>query len=191
MDACYEINDTSQIFSPGLVVFREILEANINKTLAIAGSPDRLRPHCKTHKMREVIQMQVERGVMKHKAATFSEAEMLVSAGAKDVFLAYSLVGPNIGRAVRFRQKYPDIVFSVTADHARPIEQLGAAMQNAGQSIEVLLDLDTGQHRTGVETGEQAMRLYQQLVDTPGVTAGGLHMYDGQNHQTDVAERLR
>jgi len=113
----------------------------------------------------------------------------LVSAGAKDVFLAYSLVGPNIGRAVRFRQQYPDIVFSVTADHAKPIERLGAAMQEAGQSIEVLLDLDTGQHRTGVEIGERAQRLYQQLVETPGVSAGGLHLYDGQNHQTDLAER--
>ncbi len=189
MDACYEINDTSQILSPGLVVFREILEANVDKMLAIAGSPERLRPHCKTHKMREVVQMQVELGVTKHKAATFSEAEMLVSAGAKDVFLAYSLVGPNIGRAVRFRQQYPDIVFSVTADHAKPIERLGAAMQEAGQSIEVLLDLDTGQHRTGVEIGERAQRLYQQLVETPGVSAGGLHLYDGQNHQTDLAER--
>jgi len=189
MDACYEINDTTQILSPGLVVFREILEANIDKMLTIAGSPERLRPHCKTHKMREVVQMQVARGVTRHKAATFAEAEMLVSAGATDVLLAYSMVGPNIGRAVRFRQQYPDIVFAVTADHDRPIEQLGAAMQAAGQSIEVLLDLDTGQHRTGVETGERAKQLYRQLVETPGVSPGGLHLYDGQNHQTDLVER--
>jgi D-serine deaminase-like pyridoxal phosphate-dependent protein len=190
MDSCYEIADTSQILSPGLVVFREILEANIEQMLAIAGSPDRLRPHCKTHKMREVIQMQVARGVLMHKAATFAEAEMLVSAGAEDVFLAYSLVGPNIDRAVRFRQQHPQIVFSVTADHSRPIELLGAAMQEAGQTIEVLLDLDTGQHRTGVEPGgEQAKQLYSQLVETPGISPGGLHMYDGQNHQTDLDER--
>ncbi|MDP6558036.1 MAG: D-TA family PLP-dependent enzyme [Pirellulaceae bacterium] len=189
MDACYEINDASQILSPSLVVFLEILEANIDKMMAIAGSPERLRPHCKTHKMREVVRMQVARGVTRHKAATFAEAEMLASAGAKDVFLAYSLVGPNIGRAVRFRQQYPEIVFSVTADHAKPIERLGAAMQEAGQSIEVLLDLDTGQHRTGVETGERAKQLYQQLVETPGVSPGGLHLYDGQNHQTNLEER--
>jgi D-serine deaminase-like pyridoxal phosphate-dependent protein len=170
-------------------VFLEILEANIDKMMAIAGSPERLRPHCKTHKMREVVRMQVARGVTRHKAATFAEAEMLASAGAKDVFLAYSLVGPNIGRAVRFRQQYPEIVFSVTADHAKPIERLGAAMQEAGQSIEVLLDLDTGQHRTGVETGERAKQLYQQLVETPGVSPGGLHLYDGQNHQTNLEER--
>ncbi|MDP6721926.1 MAG: D-TA family PLP-dependent enzyme, partial [Pirellulaceae bacterium] len=81
MDACYEINDASQILSPSLVVFLEILEANIDKMMAIAGSPERLRPHCKTHKMREVVRMQVARGVTRHKAATFAEAEMLASAG--------------------------------------------------------------------------------------------------------------
>jgi len=189
MDACYEINDTTQILSPGLVVFREILEANIEKMIAIAGSPLRLRPHCKTHKMREVVAMQVARGVTRHKAATFAEAEMLVSAGASDVFLAYSLVGPNIGRAVAFRQQNPMTVFSVTADHARPIQQLGAAMEAAGQTIEVLLDLDTGQHRTGIPVGESAKNLYQQLAETPGIIPGGLHLYDGQNHQTDLDER--
>lgn len=189
MDACYEISDISQILSPSMVVFRDILEANIDKMLVIAGSPARLRPHCKTHKMREIVRMQVARGVTRHKAATFAEAEMLVSAGATDVLLAYNLVGPNIDRAVKFRQQFPDTTFSVTADHAAPIEQLGAAMQAAGESIEVLLDLDTGQHRTGVEVGAQALQLYRKLVETPGVSPGGLHLYDGQNHQTDLAER--
>ena len=189
MDACYDIEDTSQIISPGLVVFREILAANVDKMLAIAGSPARLRPHCKTHKMREVVRMQVEREVTRHKAATFAEAEMLVAAGATDVFLAYSLVGPNIGRAVRFRESFPQIAFAVTADHAGPIGQLGEAMTAAGQSIDVLLDLDTGQHRTGVAPGEQAKQLYRLLVETPGINPGGLHLYDGQNHQTDLEER--
>jgi len=189
MEACYEINDTTQLLSPSLVVFRELLEANIDKMLAIALNPARLRPHCKTHKMREVVEMQVARGITRHKAATFAEAEMLVSAGATDVFLAYSLVGPNIERAVKFRQKYPDTVFSVTADDAHSIDQLATAMHSAGISIEVLLDLDTGQHRTGVAVGEAATRLYQQLVETPGISPGGLHLYDGQNHQTDLDQR--
>ncbi len=189
MDACYEIDDTTQILSPGLVVFREILEANLDRMLAIAGSPHRLRPHCKTHKMREVVQMQVARGITRHKAATFAEAEMLVSAGATDVFLAYSMVGPNIGRAVTFRQQFPETEFAVTADHGGSIEQLGAAMQTAGLSIDVLLDLDTGQHRTGVQVGEHAQQLYQQLVETPGIRPGGLHLYDGQNHQTELDAR--
>lgn len=189
MDARYNIEDTSEIISPGIVVFREVLESNIAKMIEIAGDVTRLRPHCKTHKMREIVELQLASGVTKHKAATFAEAEMLANAGVRDIFLAFSLVGPNIRRAVKFRQQFPDVVFSVTADHIVPIQALSDAMRQAGTSIEVLLDLDTGQHRTGIEVGEAAIKLYQAIVDAEGLVPGGLHLYDGQNHQTDVAER--
>jgi D-serine deaminase-like pyridoxal phosphate-dependent protein len=53
----------------------------------------------------------------------------------------------------------------------------------------VLLDLDTGQHRTGLPMGETAKELYRLISETPGVRAGGLHLYDGQNHQESVIER--
>jgi D-serine deaminase-like pyridoxal phosphate-dependent protein len=189
MDKRYTIDDTSEIISPAIVVFREIVEANIAKTIEIAGGAARLRPHCKTHKTREIIAMQLARGVTKHKVATFAEAEMVADAGVKDVFLAYSLVGPNIARAVAFRQKYPDVSLAVTADHDGPIQALSDAMSQAGTTIDVLLDLDTGQHRTGVEVGQHAIDLYKAIVDAQGLVPGGLHLYDGQNHQTDVEER--
>ena len=189
MDARYRIEDTSEIISPGLIVFRDLLTANIEKMLEIAGHPARLRPHCKTHKMRQIVEMQVSKDVTKHKVATFAEAEMVVAGGATDVFLAYSLVGPNLVRAVKFREKYPDVVFSVTADHTKPIRLLGEAMSVAGTTIEVLLDLDTGQHRTGVAADSRAEELYQAIADNPGLVPGGLHLYDGQNHQTDLRER--
>lgn len=191
MDAKYEVADTSEIITPAIVVFREVLEANIAKMVEIAGDVTRLRPHCKTHKMREIVELQLASGITKHKAATFAEAEMLESAGVRDIFLAYNLVGPNIARAVKFRQKFSEVVFSVTADHATPIQELSDAMSAAGTTIEVLLDLDTGQHRTGVEVGEQAVDLYQAIVAAGGLTPGGLHLYDGQNHQTDLAERRK
>ena len=189
MDARYHIENTAEIISPGLVVFRDILVENIDKMMTIAGDPARLRPHCKTHKMRQVIEMQVARGVTKHKTATFAEAEMVIAGGATDVFLAYSLVGPNIARAVKFRQQYPQVTFSVTADHAEPIRLLGEAMSAAGTTIEVLLDLDTGQHRTGVAPDARGEDVYRLIADTAGLVPGGLHLYDGQNHQTDLDER--
>lgn len=185
----YSIDDTSSIVSPALVVFRETLDANLDEMVRVAGGPERLRPHCKTHKMREVIELQLARGIDKHKAATFAEAEMLVAAGARDVFLAYNLVGPNIARAVRFRQQYPHVEFFATADHAEPIAQLGEAMSAAELDIGILLDLDTGQHRTGLPAGEEAKRLYHLLSETSGVVPAGLHVYDGQNHQVSLEER--
>ena len=189
MDSRYHIEETSEIISPGIVLFREILEENLGKMIAIAGDPARLRPHCKTHKMREVIELELNRGITKHKAATFAEAEMLAEAAVKDIFLAYSLVGPNIARAVRFVEKYPGVTFAVTADHAKPIGQLSDAMSAAGKSIEVLFDVDTGQHRTGIAVGPAAKEIYRQIVESPGLKPGGFHVYDGQQHQSSRDER--
>jgi D-threonine aldolase len=189
MDSCYRIDDTSEIFSPGLVVFAELVEQNLREMIRIAGSPARLRPHCKTHKMRAVTQLQLQAGIAKHKCATFAEAEMLADAGVKDIVLAYNLVGPSMGRAIQFRRRYPDVQFAVTADHPEPLRQLGEQAVAAGTSIEVLLDVDTGQHRTGLPVGDEAARLYRQIVELPGIEPGGLHVYDGQNHQTDLDER--
>ncbi|HND52508.1 MAG TPA: D-TA family PLP-dependent enzyme [Pirellulaceae bacterium] len=189
MDARYQIADTSRIITPALVVFADLVQQNIEQMIRIAGSPARLRPHCKTHKMREVARMELERGVTKGKCATFAEAEMLVEAGVKDVFLAYNLVGPNIGRAIKFLQRYPDVKFACTADHAGPIAALGAAATAAGVSIDVLLDIDSGQHRTGLEAGPAAVALYRRIAATPGLRPGGIHLYDGQNHQKSREDR--
>jgi D-serine deaminase-like pyridoxal phosphate-dependent protein len=189
MDSYYKIEDTSQIISPGLVVFRELVEVNIERMIVIAGDQKRLRPHCKTHKMIAVTRMQLERGISKHKCATLAEAEMLAEAGVKDIFLAYNIVGPNIDRVVRFLNRYPDVGFSVTADHPKPIRELSQAVSSAGCSVDVVLDLDTGMHRTGTLTGALAKELYCQIEGSPGLKAGGLHVYDGHNKQTDLDER--
>jgi D-threonine aldolase len=189
MDSCYQIDDTSEVFSPGLVVFQELVEQNLREMIRIAESPVRLRPHCKTHKMNAVIEMQLAAGIAKHKCATFAEAEMLAEAGCKDVVLAYNLVGPSLRRAENFRRKYPDVQLAVTADHPEPLRLLSEQMVAAGTSIGVLLDVDSGQHRTGLPLGEDASRLYQQMVELPGIEPAGLHVYDGQNHQSDLAER--
>lgn len=189
MDSRYRVSDTHEILSPGMVLFRDILEDNLRSMIAIAGNASRLRPHCKTHKMADVARIELSLGIGKHKAATFAEAEMLADAGAKDVFLAYNLVGPNIARAVVFRKKFPEVRFAVTADHEKPIAQLGAAMSSAGQTIDVLLDIDCGQHRTGVEPGARAAELYRAIAKTPGLRAAGFHVYDGHQHQKERSER--
>jgi D-threonine aldolase len=189
MNDAYKIADTSSIISPGLVVFRELVENNLDQMVEIAGDASKLRPHCKTHKTKQIVQMQLERGITKHKCATFAEAEMLAEVGVLDIFLAYSLVGPNIRRAVEFVTRYPDVDFMVTADHADPIKLLSQAMTAAGQSIGVLLDIDTGQHRTGLPVGPAAKEIYRQIVASDGLNAAGLHCYDGHQHQEDRAER--
>ena len=189
MDARYTIHDTSEIISPGLVVFRELVEENIDRMIRIAGRADRMRPHCKTHKIRQVTEIELRKGITKHKCATLAEAEMLADSGVRDIFLAYNLVGPNIRRAINLRKKFPDLRLAVTADHPVPIAALGAATHHAEQEIDVLLDIDTGLHRTGVDMDAAGERLYGLIAGTQGLRVAGLHVYDGHIHDHSLEDR--
>jgi D-serine deaminase-like pyridoxal phosphate-dependent protein len=189
MNPAYAIDDTSRIYSPGLVFFKDLIARNIARMIELTGTPDRLRPHVKTHKTREVVRMKLDAGITKFKCATLAEAEMVADCGAADVMLAYPVVGPNCQRLARLIQRYPGCQFSVLADHPDAVEALSEAMVEAGAAVEVLVDVDTGQHRTGIAPGESAVSLYQQIARSPGLQAGGLHVYDGHNHQEAFAER--
>lgn len=178
------------LHSPSLLVFADRVRINIDRMIATAGSVQRLRPHCKTHKMAEVVRLLLEKGILKHKAATIAEVEMLADVGVLDVVLAYNPVGPNIGRVVALVQKFPTLRLAVTTDHAVPLRQLSEACASAGVKVGVMLDLDVGQHRTGVDpASELAVGIYQLIHELPGIFPAGFHVYDGHQHQESLAER--
>lgn len=192
MESRYALIDPSQLLSPSIVIFRSLIEANLQSMVSMAGTVDRLRPHCKTHKMPAITALEVERGILKHKAATLAEAEMLADVGVDDIVLAYNPVGPNVDRVVAFRRRFPSVRFGVTADHPVPLGHLGRAMAAAGTTIDVLLDLNVGLHRTGVsveQDPDRAASLYRTIAETEGVSPSGFHVYDGNNHQRDRAGR--
>jgi D-serine deaminase-like pyridoxal phosphate-dependent protein len=189
VDAIYAIEDTRAVLSPGLVFYKELIARNLRECLRIAGRPDRLRPHVKTHKTREIVRLQLAAGITKHKCATLAEAEMLASCGVSDVLIAYNIVGPNCARMARLMAAYPATNFSVMADHPRSLEALSGALRRSGQTLDVLLDLDVGQHRTGIAPGQGAAVLYAQIEHLPSLRVGGLHVYDGHNHQENPADR--
>ena len=89
MNPAYALKDTSDIFTPALVFYKELIRRNIARAVEIAGSPSRLRPHAKTHKTREIVRLEIDAGITKHKCATLAEAEMIASCGVADVLLAY------------------------------------------------------------------------------------------------------
>src|SRR6266542_6153099 len=103
-----------------------------------------------THKMPEMIRLQLARGITKFKCATIAEAEMTASCGAADVLLAYQPVGPNLGRLVELVQQFPSTAFATIADDADAVGALSRAFERAGRACELLLDIDCGQHRCGV-----------------------------------------
>ncbi len=189
MDARYRIADTSGIFSPALIFYKDLIRQNLANAVRMVGDPARLRPHMKTHKTREIIKLALDHGVSKHKCATMAEAELAASVGAPDVLIAYPLVGPNCGRLARLARAFPKTRFSVLADHPKAVDALSRALTAEGQSVDVLLDVDVGMHRTGIAAGSEAIALYDQIHDSPGLRAGGLSAYDGHNHQESLADR--
>lgn len=185
----YRLADPSSLITPCLLVYPHLLRKNLAETIRIAGSPQRLRPHVKTHKTPQIVHKELEAGITKHKCATLAEARMLAECGAPDVLIAYPQVGPAVSRLGELVDLFPDTRFSTVVDNATSLRQLEEAFVQRAGRIDVLLDIDTGMHRTGIGLGDGADELYRQLSRSSVLTAGGLHVYDGQNHQADVQER--
>src|SRR5262245_56813352 len=94
----FVLENDADVASPGLLVYPDRVEENIRRMIALVGNIERLRPHMKTHKMPDIIRLQLRHGIRRFKCATIAEAEMTAGAGAKDVLLAYQPVGPNVSR---------------------------------------------------------------------------------------------
>lgn len=190
MNPIYILHDSSAVYTPALLFYKDLIHANIAHALSFVGSPERLRPHLKTHKTREIARLELDAGITKHKCATLAEAELLAQVGAPDVLLAYNMVGPNCQRLASLIKTYPQTRFSVLADHPVGARQLSEAMAVARVSVDVLIDLDVGQHRTGIAADDPgAIPLYASFATLPGLRPGGLHVYDGHNHQEGFEER--
>jgi D-serine deaminase-like pyridoxal phosphate-dependent protein len=185
----YRVNNEDEIPSPALLLYRERIDHNIHAMIAIAGGPDRLRPHVKTHKLGELIKAQIAAGITKFKCATIAEAEMTASAGASEVMLAHQPVGPTVERLIELQRRFAGTKFATIVDAERVIRRLACACAAANTTLEVLLDLDCGMHRTGIEPGPEAARLYRLIAQTPGLVPGGLHAYDGHIRSSDPSKQ--
>lgn len=174
-----------------MLIYPDRVRENILRMLKMAGGPQRLRPHVKTHKLAELVRLQLEYGITKFKAATIAEAEMTAAAGAQDVLLAYPVIGPNVPRMQALVRKFPGVRFSCLADEANSTRALAEAFHQAGLTIEVYLDVDCGQQRTGIPIGPAALELYRLITQLAGLKAGGLHVYDGHLSEPDLVARTR
>jgi len=148
-----------------------------------------LRPHVKTHKLPEVIAMQVAAGIKQFKTATIAETEMTAEAGGTDILFAYPPVGPNIGRVMELTKRYPAVQFSALADDPNMVEAISRLFHPEGKTLRLFVDIDCGMHRTGIEMGEAAIALCRQIDDAPGTEFAGLHVYDGHIHDIPLEAR--
>ncbi|KAA5544713.1 D-TA family PLP-dependent enzyme [Roseiconus nitratireducens] len=175
--------------SPGLLIYPDRIRRNLQRMVQWSGDASRIRPHVKTHKLPQIIQMKLEAGITKFKTSTIAESEMTASAGGKDVLLAYQPVGPNIQRLIKLQQAFPETCFSTIVDNEPIAQELSGAAEAVGLVIRTYLDLNVGMDRTGIPPGPEAATVYRSICQLPGLHASGFHAYDGHLHDTD-ADRL-
>ena len=187
--AWFHIENEAEIASPALLLYRDRIEHNLRKMIEIAGSPERLRPHVKTHKLGPLIRRQVELGITKFKCSTIAEAEMVADHGGQDIMLAMPCVGANAHRLAELAAKFPDLSFSTVADDEETVCILASAAQQHRVTLGVYLELDPGMGRTGIVPGEQAKFIAHAIKDTPKLFFAGIHAYDGHIHDADLETR--
>lgn len=186
----YSIKDIDTLDSPCLVVYPERVKKNISTLIESIGNVDRLRPHIKTHKSYEVSKLMLEAGITKFKCATIAEAEMLASAGVKDILLAYQPVGPKTNRLVTLVREFPDISWACLVDDIEIARDLSYVFDESKQKINVLIDLNVGMNRTGISPLD-AFGLFDDCKRLTGISIVGLHAYDGHLRDADLAVRTR
>ena len=177
------------IDTPALVLELDAFEANLARMAAfVRGSRVRLRPHAKSHKCPEIAKRQVALGAVGICAQKTSEAEAFVDAGIGDVLVSNEVVGrAKLDRLARLAKRAK---VSVCCDDAANARDISAAARAAGSTLDVLIEVDVGQHRCGVEPGEPAAALAKEIASLPGLRIAGLHAkHGGAQHLRSVEER--
>lgn len=167
-----------ELDTPALLVDLDLLESNIETMAAFfRGSRAHLRPHVKSHKIPQIAKMQVAAGALGVCAAKVGEAEAMVDGGIGDVLVANQVVGETkIARLVSLAERGR---VSVAVDDPGNVAALSRAAKARGVKLGVLVEVDVGMGRCGVNGPEAALRLVRQVVDRPGLEFRGLMGYEG------------
>jgi 3-hydroxy-D-aspartate aldolase len=178
-----------EVDTPALVVDLDALEGNIARMAeAVKGSGVRLRPHAKSHKCAEIARKQIATGAIGVCSQKVSEAEALVAGGVADVLVTNEIVGARkVGRLARLAR---EAKVAVLADDAGNVAALDAAARAERVRLDVLIEIDVGAHRCGIEPGEPALALAKAIAGCRNLRFAGLHAYHGAaQHVRSAAER--
>ncbi len=167
-----------ELVTPALVIDRDILLANL--AYMESRLPElhaRLRGHVKNHKSPHVARMQLEHGAFGLCAATVWEAIVMVRAGADEVLIANQLVNPVKRRAAALLAREANV--TVNVDDVDDAAALSAAAVAAGTTLGILVEVDTGMHRAGVDSPAEALKVGRAVQALPGLRMDGLSGYEG------------
>ena len=184
----YNITNESDIYTPAILVYPDRIEENISRMIAIAGNVSRLRPHVKSHKLEEVVRLQVKHNIKKFKCSTLTEVKMVAENGGEDILLSYPLFGPGIKQFFDFMAKFPKVKFAISVDAYHACQELDIEAKKRRQKLNVFIDLDNGMHRTGIDP-KSAIGLIDFIIENKWLHLSGFHIYDGHIHELDIKAR--
>jgi D-serine deaminase-like pyridoxal phosphate-dependent protein len=175
--------------SPQLLLDLDVVDANAEHLRrALHGRPIDVRVHFKSLKCSGLARYLARHRLTSFLAAKLNEAEVLADAGITDVFVANQIVGPIKLRRLAELARRAQV--RVCIDDAENVAALSAAARAADATLGVLVEVDTGMNRCGVEPGEAALTLARQVAASPGLRFVGLQGYDGHLQLLpDPAER--
>ena len=162
------------------------LDRNITTMAAFfAPLPASLRPHAKTHRAPAIARKQIAAGANGITCAKVGMAEAMVAGGIDDVFIANQVVAPQaIARLVRLAE---DAKVTVAVDTAHNAADLSAAAQALGVTLNLVIEVDAGMGRCGVQPGQPALALAGIISEFAGLQFAGLHAYEGHVVQDEDA----
>jgi D-serine deaminase-like pyridoxal phosphate-dependent protein len=163
--------DTLQ--TPAILINRPRLERNIRAMQSVCDAHRvELRPHIKTHKLVPVARMQLAAGARGLTCAKLGEAEVMLASGAREIFVAHSIVDPRQAKRI-------------AALHAALDRVIASA--NLGKKLHVMMAVDTGLGREGVRSPEAAQKLATQIARSPRLELAGFYTHEGHFYGGPVA----
>jgi D-serine deaminase-like pyridoxal phosphate-dependent protein len=166
------------LVTPALILDLPVARRNITKMAErLKSMPARLRPHIKVHKSPELARMQIDAGAIGISTATVWEAIVMVRSGIDGVFVVNTVAGREKLAALAAIAKDADVMVAV--DDAENTAEIAAAARAANSTIGVLIEVDTGMDRAGVDTPEQAVELARRIAPLQGIRLVGVTGYEG------------
>ena len=169
----------AELVTPALVLDIDAAQRNIDhmasELKSIGGAT--IRPHYKTHKSPDLARRQLAAGARGLSMATVWEAAILAAAGMDDLFVVNTVAHPAKLRALAELARDHRILVAV--DEVPNAEALSAAATAAGSTLGIMVEVDTGMDRCGVDSAADALALARRVADLPGLRFEGITGYEG------------
>ena len=180
-----------ELDTPCLVLDLDALDRNMDVIADFyRDRPSKLRGHSKNHKTPAIALRQIRRGgtIGGVCAAKVAEAEVMVHGGVPSVFITSEVVGDlKIRRLCSLAGQAELMVACDSPDNARALSREAAAQ---GVDLGVVIELETGLKRCGVQEIEQGVSLAHEIADLPGISFRGIMSHQVISAMPDREDRV-